>query len=165
MKFFISIYFFIICIQNIDLNTIRNNYKSASYDKTKIGLLNSQLVEVNKDSSPVLLAYKGAAIALKGKYAIKLKNKKHFFIEGISLLEFALEKDPNNIETRFIRLVIQEKSPKLLKYKSNIVEDKHYILLNFKLVKSSDLKKYIIEYVLQSNVFTEKEKIKLNKEI
>lgn len=157
---FVSVLFF--NIQSIDLNTIRNGYKEAAQDKTKVSLLNIQLASVTKNDKPELVAYKGAVIALKGRYAKKIKDKKQFFIEGITLVEFALKKAPNNIELRFIRLGIQENTPKLLKYKGNVEEDKNYILSHYKAIKSLKLKKQIKEYILQSKVFTIKEKKSIN---
>jgi len=153
---FISVLFF--NIQSIDLNSIRDGYKKAAQDKTKVSSLNTQLASVTKNDKPILVAYKGAGIALKGRYAKKIKDKKQFFVEGVSLVEYALKKAPNNIELRFIRLGIQENTPKLLKYKGKIIEDKDYILSRFKAVKSSNLKKHIKDYVLQSNVFSVEEK-------
>ena len=154
---FISIMF--LNIQSIDLNTIRHDYKEAAQDKTKVNSFNTQLINVTKKNKPILVAYKGAGIALKGRYSKKIKDKKSFFIEGVTLVDYALKKAPSNIELRFIRLGIQENTPKLLKYKGNISEDKDYILANFKTVKSSNLKKHIQEYVLQSKAFTAEEKI------
>lgn len=156
---FISVLF--LNIQSIDLNTIRNGYKEAAQDKTKISLFNQQLSSVTKNDKPVLLGYKGAGIALKGRYAKKIKSKKQFFIEGVTLLEYALKKAPNNIELRFIRFGIQENTPKLLKYRGKIEEDKSYILSHYKMVKSSNLKKHIKAYVLQSKIFSDTEKNKL----
>jgi len=156
---FISLLFF--SIQSIDLNTVRNDYKEAAQDKTKVSSFNEQLVSVTKKDSPVLLAYKGAGIALKGRYSKKIKSKKQFFIEGVTLVEYALKKAPKNIEIRFIRLGIQENTPKLLKYKGNIEEDKSFILSHFSTIKSSNLKKHIKAYVLQSKSFSTEQKEKL----
>lgn len=154
----IIISFLCIPIQSLDLNTIRNDYKEAAQDNTKLEAYNKQLNTITKNSNIVLVGYKGAGIALKGRYSKKIKDKKRFFIEGASLVEYAIEKSPNNIELRFVRLGIQENTPKLLKYKGKIEEDKNYILNHFKTVKSSKLKEHIREYILQSKVFTTEEK-------
>lgn len=154
----IIISFLCIPLQSLDLNTIRNSYKEAAQDSTKLKEYNKQLTTVTKDSNTIFVGYKGAGIALKGRYSKKIKEKKKFFIEGIALLEFAIEKSPNSIELRFIRLGIQENTPKLLKYKGKIAEDKNYILNQFKAVKSLKLKEHIREYILQSKLFTAEEK-------
>ena len=119
---------FFITIQSLDLNTIRDAYKNAAQDQTKTEAFNASLAKVTKNDKLELVAYKGAAIALVAKHAKTLKAKKEGFIEGVTLVEYAITKSPNNIEARFIRLGIQENTPKLLKYKGNIDEDKHFIL-------------------------------------
>ena len=58
---FISVFF--LNIQSVDLNTIRNDYKEAAQDKTKVSSLNTQLASVTKKNKLVLVAYKGAGIA------------------------------------------------------------------------------------------------------
>ncbi|QYS86754.1 hypothetical protein JJC03_01540 [Flavobacterium oreochromis] len=80
---------------------------------------------------------------------------------GVKTVEQAVAKDANSVEIRLIRLSIQEHTPKFLKYKSNIEEDKKIILLGFN-KQNSGLKEYIQRYVFQSKVFTDFEKSKLN---
>ena len=154
----ICISFLCLNIQSLDLNKIRDAYKEAAHDKTKVTEYNNKLDSVTKNSNIVLVAYKGAGIALKGRYAKKIPVKKKYFIDGVSLLEYAIEKAPNNIELRFIRLGIQENTPKLLKYKSKIEEDKTFIINNFSTINSKVLRNHIKEYILQSNIFKEEEK-------
>ncbi|WP_452232902.1 hypothetical protein [Lacinutrix sp. MEBiC02595] len=149
---------FLITIQSLDLNTVRDAYKIAAQDKTKTEAFNTSLAEVTKKDKIEFVAYKGAAMALVAKHAKTLKEKKEDFIAGVTLVEYAVEKAPNNIEVRFIRIGIQENTPKLLKYKGNIDEDKHFILKQFHGIKSSALKKHIKDYILQSKGFTDEEK-------
>ena len=145
-------------IQSLDLNTIRIAYKEAAQDKTKVESFYNSVSPVTKKDRIELVAYKGAAIALQAKHSKSLKRKKEGFVKGVSLVEYAIEKAPHNIETRFIRLGIQENTPKLLKYKGNIEEDKHFILKQFIHIKSSSLKNHIKDYISQSKVFTDEEK-------
>lgn len=149
-----------LCLNNlsIDVNTIRIAYKEAAQDKSKVIALNQMLTDVKKTDDVVLVAYKGAAIALLAKQKKTVKEKRNMFIEGVSLLEFAIKKEPNAIEPRFIRLSIQENSPKLLKYKSNIDEDKFFLLKQFKTIKSPSLRNHIKDYILQSKAFSDEEK-------
>ncbi len=153
----------IINMSSIDLNTIRSSYKEASHDKTKVTEFNKLLSSITKDDDAVLVAYKGAAIALKARYSKVLKDKKRFFIEGVTYLELAIEKAPNSIEPRFIRIGIQENTPKFLKYKGNIEEDKLLILSQFSTIKSTSLKNHIRDYILQSKLFTDEEKSVISK--
>ena len=149
---------FLITIQSLDLNTVRDAYKIAAQDKTTTEAFNASLASVTKKDKIELVAYKGAAIALVAKHAKTLKAKKEGFVEGVTLVEYTITENPNNIELRFIRIGIQENTPKLLKYKGNIDEDKRFILKQFSSIKSSALKKHIKDYILQSKAFTDEEK-------
>jgi hypothetical protein len=158
MKFLIVFISLSFTILSIDLATIRIAYKEAAHDKTKVATLNDKLASVNKEDHVALVAYKGAAITLKAKYEKSLREKRRLFIEGVSYIEFAIKKSPNAVEPRFIRLGIQENTPKLLKYKSNIKEDKLFLLKQYKTIKPKILKKHIGEYILQSKAFSDEEK-------
>jgi hypothetical protein len=157
---FISVLGFLTLSQN--LNEIREAYKEAAQNKDKVDSFYNMLLEINKQNNVALVAYKGASIALKAKYAETIKEKKEGFIEGVSYIEFAIEKEPNAIEPRFVRLGIQENSPKILKYKNNIDEDKLFLLEQYKNISSKDLKNHIKDYILQSNIFTEEEKLSIS---
>ena len=149
---------FTIYVQSLDLNTVRNAYKIAANDKTQVDAFHNSLIHITKEDNITLVAYKGAAIALMGKKANKIRDKKSLFIEGVTLVEYAIDKEPNNIENRFIRLGIQENTPKLLKYKEKIEEDKSFLLDHFGNINSPQLKKHIRDYILQSKAFNDEEK-------
>ncbi|MCX7548912.1 hypothetical protein OS188_13220 [Xanthomarina sp. F1114] len=157
LAIFISIISFFSLTQN--LSEIRLAYKEATQDKENMLLFYNMLKDVNKENNVNLVAYKGAAIALKAKYAVTLKEKKDGFIDGVSYIEFAIEKEPNAIEPRFIRLGIQENTPKILKYKDNIDQDKLFLLKQYQHISSENLKNHIRDYILQSKVFTDEEKL------
>ncbi|MEO8933741.1 MAG: hypothetical protein ABI295_05490 [Xanthomarina sp.] len=161
---FITIFISILSLftSSINLNEVRLAYKEAAQDKENVNSFYNMLLEVNKENNVSLVAYKGAAIALKAKHGKTLKDKKEGFIEGVSYIEFAIEKDPNAIEPRFIRLGIQENTPKILKYKDHIVEDKNFLLNEFKHISSENLKAHIKDFILQSKVFTDQEKITIS---
>lgn len=150
--FLLSIFLFV-CQE---LPNVRQSYVDASKSQKNSEEFYNLMDNYNKDNK-VLLAYKGASIALKAKYAKQIKQKKSLFIEGAKMLETALKNDPNNLEIRLIRLSIQENSPKILNYKSNIDEDKKLLLSNFD-KQNQSLKEYIKNYIVQSNGFTDKEK-------
>ena len=148
----------IISTQSLDVSKVRLAYKEAAHDKTKVEAFNKLLANVTKKDDVALVAYKGASIALKAKYAKTLKEKKGGFIEGVGYIDYAIQKEPNKIEPRFIRIGIQENTPKILKYKGNIAEDKTFILNQFSYINSANLKAHIKDYILQSTLFSETEK-------
>lgn len=138
---------------------VRDQYYAASKSKQNADKFYNLLAKYNKDNK-TMLAYKGAALALKSKYASDRKDKKDLFIEGVTTIENCVKQEPNNAEIRLIRLSVQENTPKFLKYKANIDEDKKVILNSFD-KQSKDLKDYIKIYINQSKIFTEAEKQKI----
>lgn len=149
--------------QTLDIDSIRNAYKETVQNKANIELFYNQLSEITTNDTPEKIAYKGAATALMARQAKTIKEKKTEFLNGIALVEYAIEKEPNNIEARLVRLSIQENTPKFLKYKQNIESDKEFIYQNFQSIKSASLKNYLKAYILQSKAFNDEEKSVISK--
>ncbi|CAM3574198.1 hypothetical protein FSS13T_06040 [Flavobacterium saliperosum S13] len=156
MKTLFSIVVSFLFLAAQELPDVRERYHSASKTKQNAEQFYQLVAKYNGDNKTVL-AYKGAGISLKSKFEPDRKLKRDFFIEGVKLVENAVKKEPNNVEIRLIRLSIQENTPKLLKYKANIDEDKKVIVTAYE-KQSGDLKEIIQRYVKQSKVFTDKEK-------
>jgi hypothetical protein len=146
-------------LQSISLEAVRSDFRTAAKDNAKVSQFNNALKHINENDMVELIAYKGAGITLKSRLSKKIKDKRAFFIKGVNLIELAIDKEPDNIELRFIRLGIQENTPKLLKYKTNITEDKSFILANYNAIRSESLKKHIKFFVQQSDVFNTEEKL------
>ncbi|TYA75018.1 hypothetical protein FUA24_11480 [Seonamhaeicola marinus] len=144
--------------QTLKISEVRALYKDAAQDKSKVASFYEMLSKVDKKDGISLNAYKGASIALKSRYAKTIKAKKEGFIEGVTILEAIITEHPNTVEPRFIRLTIQQNSPKLLKYKSNITEDKSFLLKQYLKIKSKSLQFIIKDYILNANTFSEEEK-------
>lgn len=156
MKFFFAIVFLIFFSGSQDLSTVRENYIQASKSKEKANEF-SDAMEKYAGDNKTMLAYKGASIALKAKFASERKTKKDLFTKGIQILEKALKADSNNAEIRLIRLSIQENTPKILNYKGNIQEDKQFILTTFD-KQNKSLKEHLLTFINQSKSFTAQEK-------
>jgi hypothetical protein len=159
MKVFLTlIAFLILSFQTLDLGIVRKSYKIAAQDKTQLESFSNMVANVTKADDVSLVAYKGASLTLQAKYAKTIKEKKEGFVNGVDYIEYAIEKEPNAIEPRFVRLGIQENAPKILKYRGNIEEDKAFLLKQFQHISSKNLKEHIKDYILQSKLFTEEEK-------
>ena len=159
MKYLIIIVFLISAAGTAqDLNGIRAAYPKAVESAEITAQLDGELAKINSSNKPVLLAYKGAVSTLKAKFAKSRSDKKEFFKEGVSLIESAVKADPSNVEIRYIRMSVQENSPRFLGYHKNIAEDKEYILKDYKSISSADLKKLVKDFVLKSENFDDSEK-------
>jgi len=162
MKYLFFILLFISFISNAqDVKEIRGQYPKAVENAETTSKLEGELAKVSSGSKTVLMAYKGAVSTLKAKFAKKKGEKKEFFKAGVSLIENAIKAEPSNIEIRYIRMSVQENSPKFLGYHKNIEEDKEFILKNYANVSSKELKKLIKDFIQKSESFNALEKEKL----
>lgn len=159
MKTFLYILLFIAVFGSTpELSHLRTEYPKANENETVTDKLAEQLTSVSKENNTVLVAYKGAVLTLKAKFARGIGNKKGYFKEGAELIEYAIKTKPKNIEIRCIRLGVQENSPRITGYKKNISEDKDFILKNYSSITDSEVKKFVKGYVVISDAFSDSEK-------
>lgn len=91
------------------------------------------------------MAYLGALKMKKAEHLKTPKDKLELFKAGKELLEKAISKNGSNAEYRFLRLMIQENAPKVLKYNTKVQEDAKFISSNY-LSLSSDVKSAVLNY-------------------
>jgi hypothetical protein len=89
--------------------------------------------EINKeldalgDNEP---GYAGALTIRKAGLP-KAKERLKLFKQGKAKLEAAIAAEPDNTEYRFLRLSIQEHTPKIVRYKADLETDKAFIIKHF----------------------------------
>ena len=162
MKTSIFIFILLLGLFSPSLTKVRTDYKKSFNSKEVTLQLNKYLAEVKKTDKKLLVAYKGAVLILMAKYSKVIKEKKTFFKEGATLLNFAIFEEPANVEMRCIRLSIQENAPKLLKYRANKTEDKQLINDEYENIKSIAIKKHVRGFIMQSTSFSDQEKKHFN---
>ncbi|MRI00820.1 hypothetical protein GH721_09805 [Kriegella sp. EG-1] len=145
-------------VNSIGLSDLRKNYPLANDNSEITQNMYNALSSISSNDKAILIAYKGAFSTILAKHSKQVKDKKTYFKEGITSLELAVEKDPNNIEIRCLRLGVQENSPKFLKYKSAIPADKQFIIEHYASESSQEIKKFIKGYIKLSKSFNESEK-------
>ena len=163
MKYiFLFLLSFISIIGNAqDLKEVRELYPNAVENFENTTKLDAELQTVNNTEKPVLIAYKGAVKTLKAKFTKSKSDKKEFFKEGVALIEDSVIADPDNIEVRYLRLSVQENSPRFLGYHKNIEAYKEFILKNYTNTSPKELKSVIKDFVMKSQNFSESEKTEL----
>lgn len=142
---------------NQDLTEIRKIYPNVLKSESNVKEFTAKLKDITFDSDKTLIAYKGASITLNSRYIKGLGKRMQTFKEGVKWIEFAIEKEPKNIEARLVRLSVQENVPPITGYKKNIKEDVAYLLSHYK-EQPSALKEYLIDYMKQSKSFSDVEK-------
>lgn len=92
----------------------------------------------------------GYVISLKmkqAKYKFFPWEKMSIFITERDKLEKLIETNPDNLHLRYLRLVIQEKTPRILNYFSSIDKDK--LMINQFLLKK-DKTDYLDQYIINN---------------
>lgn len=100
-------------------------------------------------------AYAGALLIRKAGLP-KVKERLKLFKAGKAKLEAALATEPDNTEYHFLRLTIQEHSPKIVKYKADIPADKAFVIKHFDKL-SPVLQHAVKEYARESTVIKPEE--------
>lgn len=95
-------------------------------------------------------AYTGALLMKKASLIKGAAKKLNIFKEGHKKLETAIERDNANTEWRFLRLIIQEHAPKMLKYRNDISKDAAAIQSGFKKL-SPEVQAAVLDYKKNSS--------------
>jgi len=96
---------------------------------TDVNLCIRNLVSAHPTSQ--INAYKGAMLMKKAGFEKAPKAKLNAFKSGHALLEFEISKTPDNPEFHFLRLVIEESAPGILKYNRNLQEDRNCVIKGY----------------------------------
>ena len=134
-RFFLCLLFLSSTVM-VDGKNLQAFDKAAFYtalSSESVEVINAQILLVKGSSIEEKSAYEGALLMKKaGVIKGTAKEKLNLFKAGHSKLESAIAKDNNNIEYRFLRLIIQEHAPKIVKYRSQIETDSQLVRTNFR---------------------------------
>lgn len=109
-------------------------------------LLNKAKKEYEKTRRPIYMALYAVGNFFMAKHVSNPLSKYSYFNKGKKLLSTAVEKEPANVEIRYMRYMSQLNTPSFLGYKSNMEEDKKMIASEFKNLKDEELKEYLKKY-------------------
>ena len=126
LKIFIS-FLFLILVVFVKANTGGQAFNKvefyAAMASDKMEDINIQLVAVKGSSINEKEAYEGALLMKKAGLVGNVKEKLSLFKSGRAKLEACISKDNNNAEYRFLRVIIQEHAPKIVKYRNELEQD------------------------------------------
>ncbi|WP_298368725.1 hypothetical protein [uncultured Lutibacter sp.] len=160
MKFFTVILFYSLFSQPIsNVDRVRNKFPNiVSKDQA-----DAFIMELKNDNSPESKAYIAAMIFMKSRFVKFPFTKMKYFKEGKNLLDETILKNPENIEIRYIRFLMQKEIPSFLGYDKNINEDFEVILNGVTIGRLNlDLKLKILHNMLQVKDITVMEENRLN---
>ncbi len=144
---------------NKSLSEIRSLYHASIYsaDQSK-EIIN--YFDSKPSSTPIELAYEGASRMVRAKHVFFPTEKLSTFQKGKTLVEEAIKKEPNSIEIRYLRFSIQLGSPSFLAYRSNLSEDRKFIINHYSEVKDIELKTRLKDFLIkEANLSIEERKI------
>ncbi|APD07656.1 hypothetical protein UJ101_02155 [Flavobacteriaceae bacterium UJ101] len=105
-------------------------------------------IEQYKNSKNVSIKAYVISLEMKqAEYKISPFSKLSIFKKGKKKLEKLILEYPNNVDLRYVRLLIQEKSPSILNYNSNIEADKHFLKAYMLKEDDSD---YLDSYIIKN---------------
>jgi len=145
----------LLLIISINANAYPQKFEKAEfYEVMKSGTLEAitnELEAIKAAPEKEREGYEGALLMKKAGLLKKAKDRLAFFKRGRIKLETALLADPENTEFHFLRLAIEERAPKIVKYHSDIEKDKAIVIKNFK-SQSSAVRHAILDYSENSKV-------------
>jgi hypothetical protein len=138
---------------------------SQSFDKAGFysAMASGNLEQINKELTIVTAttlqereAYEGALLMRKAGLLSGAKEKLTTFKSGAIKLETSMAKDSSNIEYHFLRLMIQEHAPKVVRYNKDQEKDSQVIIRTFPAL-SPVLRNAILDYCPHSKLLHQKE--------
>lgn len=139
---------------------VQGNSQNKGFDRTifykviKSGNaeeIDAQIKMVRGSLIPEKEAYEGTLLMKRSGLFAKAKDKLKMFKSGHSKLELSISRDSDNTEYRFLRLMIQEHAPGIVKYRGELEEDSRLIKTNFNGL-SPFLQQIVIDYSKNSKV-------------
>jgi len=109
---------------------MRDLYYAAGTDAGITAFYNEAKKTTSTD--PVMIAYKGVAIAMYAEVASKVKEKFAYFEEGKTLIDQAASAAPRNAEIAFLRFSVQSEVPAFLGYRDNIQNDANIVVASLR---------------------------------
>ncbi|MEM1134542.1 MAG: hypothetical protein AAGI07_01795 [Bacteroidota bacterium] len=99
------------------------------------------------NESAVITAYQAAAKALQAKNGWNPLARLSQLKQADALFESAIDREPSNIELRFLRLSVQYYTPRWLGLSDNLEEDKKVIISNIHHYKNLNINDGVIDWI------------------
>jgi hypothetical protein len=145
---------FLLALVSISIHA-QNGFDRAKFyqamGEKNVKEIDEQIALVEKSSLTEKQAFAGALQMKKAGLISGAGKKLSMFKEGHKKLEASIDKDVNNTEYRFLRIMIQENAPGILGYKDDLKKDSEYLRENFKNLPEA-AKKAVLDYSKNSKV-------------
>ncbi len=123
----------------------------AALASQSLDSVNAGLEAVSKSSISTKEAFEGSLLMKKAGLVQNVRSKYNLFKSGHKKLDDVIARDSKNAELRFLRLMIQENSPRILNYRDEIGEDNKIIQSAYKSLPPA-VQKAVVDYSKKSKV-------------
>ncbi len=147
---------FIVSAQKTERLSLRNAFQECvSKEKTE-----SLYKHINdtKSTEIISIGYKGAVMAMRAKFSANPFKKYSYCKDGLNILTKAINQAPEDLELRYLRIIIESNIPSFLGMNGNLNEDKNVIIARIDQEKDLQLKRIIADFLLKGDICTDKEK-------
>lgn len=124
-------------------------YKAMQVDK--MDQVNAQLDQIKTAELKDKDAFEGALIMKKAGLSSGAGKKLKIFKSGHAKLESAIQRDPGNVEFRFLRLMVQENAPGILGYKKELDKDSELVRKGYKKLPE-EVQHAVVDYNKKSKI-------------
>ena len=135
-----------------ELEQYRSLYYGVCLNETDIHDFSNFLELHSKNDDEVKKGYQAVIWFLWADYHWSPVKKWKCFSKGKDSLDELISANRDNVELRFLRLTIQDNSPKILGYNSNIEKDKDFIYSKLDEISDVDLKDRIVNYLRHNSM-------------
>ncbi len=151
-------------LQESSLIDLRKKYENAALDEESFEAFTESIENFENKDEIAWKGYHSVNLMFSARYFWNPFDKLDAFNEGREELDDCIEKYPENLELRYLRLAVQINAPGILGYDENIEEDKLTLLNNLASCDDVDLKKRIASYMLKDVELSETERLRLKNE-
>jgi hypothetical protein len=135
--------------------TLQQKFEKAEFyevmKSASLETVNNELEAIKDAPEKDREGYEGALLMKKAGLLKKPKDRLSFFKQGRIKLETAIAADNDNTEFHFLRLAIEERAPRIVKYHNDIQKDKAIVIKNYKNL-SPAVRHAILDYCENSKV-------------
>lgn len=144
---------------NQDLIQLRRLYYHVAEQHEDLEQLSEFINHKPSVKTSILEAYKGMYYMIKADVVWNPYQKLSYFNQGKVLLEQSIQKDPTEIELKFLRFCIQTNIPSFLHYNHCLTVDKTDLIQHYSSVKDPDLKSRMKTYMINCKYISATEKL------
>ncbi|HTI07838.1 MAG TPA: hypothetical protein VL832_04750 [Puia sp.] len=138
-----------------EMKELRQDFDRAAFYSVlasgNVDKINTELTIIGASSIHEKEAYEGVLLMKKAGLVRVPAEKLKFFKSGRIKLETALARDSANGELHFLRLIIQEHAPRIVKYSADLEKDSGLVHHTFNRL-SPAVKQAIIDYSRKSKI-------------